>query len=221
MDTNTKSDIILDALQELLKTQDLQNISVNDIAQKAGVGKGSIYYYFNSKDAIVDALIERNYKIPLETAKELAKQKEISPYHRMALIFSACRNSSQMFSQSEGTLQKNGMFQTAQSQAYIHQKYLKYLINELKPYLTEIIQQEIDEGLIVFEYPEELAEIVLIVLTVKLDNHIIPSTSQEIENCIRALITLLEKGTGTQEGALNYLTDFETTTKNNNNSNIS
>ena len=61
------------------------------------------------------------------------------------------------------------------------------------------------EGLCQFDYPEQLAEIVLIVLTVKLDNSIIPSTSEEIETCINALILLLEKGTGTTSGVLNYL----------------
>ena len=59
---------ILDALQTLLENQELQNISVSEIAQTAGIGKGSIYYYFPSKDAILQALVERNYEKPLQTA---------------------------------------------------------------------------------------------------------------------------------------------------------
>ena len=69
-----KYDRILDALHQLLEDQTLQNISVSDIAKKAGIGKGSIYYYFPSKEAILDALIERNYEKPLKTAKSLAGQ---------------------------------------------------------------------------------------------------------------------------------------------------
>ena len=79
------------------------------------------------------------------------------------------------------------------------------MIAELKPSLTEIIKQEFEEGLCRFDYPEQLAEIVLIVLTVKLDNSIVPSSSEEIEACIHALILLLEKGTGTPSGLLDYL----------------
>lgn len=66
-----KYDRILDALQRLLENQTLQNISVSDIAKAAGIGKGSIYYYFPSKEAILDALIKRNYEKPLKTAKIL------------------------------------------------------------------------------------------------------------------------------------------------------
>ena len=57
----TKHDKILDALQELLDDRDIQSVSVSEIAQKAGIGKGSIYYYFPSKDAILDALIAVSY----------------------------------------------------------------------------------------------------------------------------------------------------------------
>ena len=60
---------ILDALQKLLANHELQSISVSEIAHTAGIGKGSIYYYFPSKDAILQALVERNYEKPLQTAK--------------------------------------------------------------------------------------------------------------------------------------------------------
>ena len=42
----TKYDLILDSLQKLLENRKLQTISVSEIAQTAGIGKGSIYYYF-------------------------------------------------------------------------------------------------------------------------------------------------------------------------------
>ena len=72
MPDKIKSEKILDALQQLLEEKSIQHISVSEIAAKAGIGKGSIYYYFPSKDAIVDALIERSYEMPLDTAKNLS-----------------------------------------------------------------------------------------------------------------------------------------------------
>ena len=72
--------------------------------------------------------------------------------------------------------------------------------------LTEIIRQGIDNGEISFEHPASLAEIVLLVLTVKIDNTLIPSTREEIEQIILDLIVLLEKGTDNPKGSLNFLT---------------
>ena len=61
METTTKRDLILDAFRDLLVDDDIQHISVSKIAKQAGIGKGSIYYYFSSKDEILDALIKRTY----------------------------------------------------------------------------------------------------------------------------------------------------------------
>ncbi len=200
MSESNKSNLILDALQQLMKEKDIQNISVSEIARAAGIGKGSIYYYYPSKDAILDALIRRSYEQPLQTAKNLSAQTNVSSFTRMAMLFQACRSSSAIF------LNNNHLSEaTAQSLALLHQKHLNYLISQLKPALSDIISQGIANGEIHFEYPEALAEIALIVLAVKLDNSIVPSTSEETEKTLQGLIALLEKGTDVPAGTLEYL----------------
>ena len=204
MRNSTKYDKILDALQSLLEHKTLQNISVSEIAQTAGIGKGSIYYYFPSKDAILDALVKRNYESPIQTAKTLSRQTDISSFTRMAMIFQTCRNSSSAFRYHQsGTLETN-----ANEESFLHQKYMKHLISELKPELTEIIQQGIESDDIHYDQPAALAEIALIILTVKLDNTLVPSSEEEIEDTIRGLISLLEKGTENPPGSLIFLTVF-------------
>ena len=200
MPNQQKYERILDALQELLENHKLQSISVSEIAETAGIGKGSIYYYFPSKDAILEALVERSYEKPLQTAKALAGRTEISPFIRMAMIFEACRNSSSEFIKSE-----NNKNSGTQEKSFLHQKYINHIITELKPVLAEIIRQGIKAGQICFSAPDALAEIVLIVLTVKMDNTLVPSSKEDIENTISALVSLLEKGTDNPPGSLNFL----------------
>ena len=188
MSDQTKAQKILDALQTLLENRDIRTISVSEIAQTAGIGKGSIYYYYPSKDAILEALIRRNYEKPLAVAKSLAHQTEVSPFTRMAMIFQACRNSSSEFLKSE-----SNSIAGAQEKSFLHQKYVSHMIAEMKPVLAEIIRQGIQQGEIHFDRPEALAEIVLIVLTVKRDNTLVPSSHEEIRDTIAGLVTLLEK----------------------------
>lgn len=200
MKDRTKYDLILDALQTLLQKKDMKTISVQEIARTAGIGKGSIYYYFSSKDKILEALIERSYKKPLELAKNLTAQTDIPALTRMAMLFQACRTSS-----AEFLRQRKPSTMTGAEKAFLHQTYINYLVTELKPVLTSIIEQGIETGDIEFDYPAALAEIVLIVLTLKLDNTIVPATEEEIAQTIRGLISLLEKGTGNATGVLNFL----------------
>lgn len=203
MKEREKYNRILDSLQGLLTEKNIQSISVSEIARQAGMGKGSIYYYFPSKDAIVDALVERSYQKPLEKAKQIAGQTGIPPFTKMAMLFEACHDSSaEYLKQGASSVAEENY----QEKAYFHQKFQRHLIEQLKPVLTEIISQGIECGQICFDYPEELAEIVLIVLSVKIDNTLIPSSREQIENTIRGLISLLEKGTGNPVGSLNFLT---------------
>ncbi len=203
MPDTKKYNRILDALQNLLEDSSIQNISVSDIAKKAEMGKGSIYYYFPSKEAILDALIERNYEEPLQTAKNLAALTEVSPFTRMAMIFQACRSSSAAF--LSHNRDNSDTIANAQNSALLQQKYMNHLISELKPALTEIIKQGIASGEIHFDYPAALAEIVLIVLAVKLNSTFLSSTAENSENTIQGLVSLLEKGANVPQGTLNYL----------------
>jgi len=149
-------------------------------------------------------LVKRDYEKPLETAKNLAQQTDMSPFTRMAMIFQACRNSSLEFH-----IRKNiSTPVTAPEEAFIHQKYMSHLISELKPALTDIIRQGIENREIHFDRPAALAEIVLIVLAIKLDNTLVPSASEETEETIMGLISLLEKGTENPAGSLNFLRAF-------------
>ena len=203
MKEREKYNRILDSLQGLLTEKNIQSISVSEIARQAGMGKGSIYYYFPSKDAIVDVLVERSYQKPLEKAKQIAGQTGIPPFTKMAMLFEACHDSSaEYLKQGASSVAEENY----QEKAYFHQKFQRHLIEQLKPVLTEIISQGIECGQICFDYPEELAEIVLIVLSVKIDNTLIPSSREQIENTIRGLISLLEKGTENPVGSLNFLT---------------
>lgn len=202
MPDTKRTDQILDALEKLLTEKKIQHISVSEIAKAAGMGKGSIYYYFPSKEAILSAMIERSYEEPIQTAKKLANQEEIPPFTRMAMMFQACRSASTSFLRHKESSENSSL----QEQAFLIQKYSYHLVSELKPALTKIIEQGINRGEIHFDYPDALSEIVLIVLVVKLSKLFTsPETEETDENTLRGLISLLEKGTDVPAGSLEYL----------------
>ena len=202
MATVSKRDQILDALRELLINDNIRHISVSDIAKKAGIGKGSIYYYFSSKDEILDALIKRTYSGALAFAKELVQRTDLSIFSRLSQITNACIAATQDFlRRSELVKDPTSSTERLYDSAYIHQQFMKYSIVDFKDIYTEIIQQEIDKGTINVDSPAEVAEIVLIVLTVKIDNTLSPSTEEETAKTLQSLITLLERSTGNSDGA--------------------
>jgi len=60
-------DAILDAAAAVLRKTGYDDATTNHVAEVAGVSVGSLYQYFPSKDALVDALLERH----LETVRRV------------------------------------------------------------------------------------------------------------------------------------------------------
>ena len=65
-------DAILDATDRLLARFGYRKMTVEDIAVEAGIGKGSIYLHFSSKEEVVLSHIDRIVDRLLERLKEIA-----------------------------------------------------------------------------------------------------------------------------------------------------
>lgn len=68
---DAKKSRILAAAMEIFAAKDYHEATVEEIAKKAGVGKGTIYQYFPSKQAILGNLYEYRHDIYLSGVEEL------------------------------------------------------------------------------------------------------------------------------------------------------
>ena len=65
-----KTAIILDAASKIFEKYGYQKTSMDDIAREAMIGKGTIYYYFSSKEDIFIAVLEKFLKEMIENITE-------------------------------------------------------------------------------------------------------------------------------------------------------
>ncbi len=56
--TTTKRDMILDSAYHLFQANGYHDTKIIDIAEKAGIGKGTVYEYFDSKESILFQLFQ-------------------------------------------------------------------------------------------------------------------------------------------------------------------
>ena len=50
---------ILDAAEDVFTRKGLDNARMDDIAKRTGLSKGSLYWYFKSKDDLIIAILDR------------------------------------------------------------------------------------------------------------------------------------------------------------------
>lgn len=66
---------ILDAALEVFGELGLQEASVDDVVERAGLSKGTLYWYFKSKDRLIGALMKRFFAQELGKVRKLQQGK--------------------------------------------------------------------------------------------------------------------------------------------------
>ncbi|GAA0135210.1 TetR/AcrR family transcriptional regulator [Paenibacillus sp. YSY-4.3] len=186
---------ILDAADELFALKGFDGTSTNDILEKVGIARGTLYHHFKSKEDIMDALIERYSDRLLGAAKEVAADKSLPVVERIIRVVMALNIS--------GGSSKEIMEHIHKPQnALMHQKIHKVIINGVPPILTEIIREGIAQGMFNTPYPYECMEMVVIYANTVFDDDMVALTDEERLSRMLAFICNVERLLGAESGSL-------------------
>lgn len=72
-DTNSKVLAMYQAVVDLIEEEEISGLKVSDIAHKAGIGKGTAYEYFSSKEEIIDNALRWDIQQRIEAVEEKIK----------------------------------------------------------------------------------------------------------------------------------------------------
>lgn len=192
-----KRNLILDTLEELLREQKGATCSVSDIAARAGIAKGGMYYYFSSKEDVFDALVDRIYAGIIDRCRDIAAEEGVDALEKLERLYRRYR-SSIVSSDVDAYLHQA-------SNAAIHQKSLATILESLSPLIRRIIEQGIEEGVFRCSYPQQLSDILLSVFCFLLDPGIFPWEPARQLSTLKALADLAEKGLDAPPGSLAFL----------------
>ena len=83
-------DLILESAAKLFRRQGFSATTLRQIASMAQIKAGSIYYYFDSKEAILDEVLDRGLRHVFESVKTAVKQAgKVSHRRRIGLAIEA------------------------------------------------------------------------------------------------------------------------------------
>ncbi|MFT5871296.1 MAG: AcrR family transcriptional regulator [Clostridium sp.] len=186
---------ILDAADKLFCQKGFDGTSTNDIIEKVGIARGTLYYHFKSKEAIMDALIERYNVRILGAAQEIAADKSIPVNKRIISVVMALNING-------GSGKKIMEHIHTPQNALMHQKIQKVILRGVTPILTGIIREGIEKGLFSTLYPYECMEMVVAYTNTVFDDDMVKMTSEERASRIQALGFNAERLLGAQRGSL-------------------
>lgn len=199
-----KKEIIIEAAEKLMSVAPYKDISVDAIAKQAGIGKGSIYYYFKSKDDIVYSLIEQSYRRALREYFDVIRSKShlSAPEKIKDLFLNVIKRD---FGENERNLL---VTLNLNNDITLHNKMQNIAVQELSPVLAEILCQGIREGSIKTDTPSESAEMIIVMLTFFLDDITSPKNRESVKNKLKIFANVLETCLKTDPGSFDFLYTF-------------
>ncbi len=152
---------ILDVTQRLVYTRGYEQTAIQDILDELQISKGAFYHYFDSKQALLEALIERMRQEVEPLILPIAQDPHLPTLEKLQCFFDVAGRWK--------TAHKTYILALlrvwyADDNAIVRQKVQADLIKWATPWLTAIICQGIQEGVLTTPFPDQAGAIVLSLL---------------------------------------------------------
>ena len=170
-----------------------ENTSVDDIITEAGIAKGTYYYYFESKEATLEAVIE----MMIEKAEIVAKAALMNPVpipQKLASVVYAFQPNKDEIVITDVLERKENIV--------MHDKIGKKIVEVAVPILSDIVREGIAQGIFACTNVEERVKMLLIMSQNMFDYGAYSNKDIEV------YVDMLEKSLGAKEGTMSFISEF-------------
>ncbi len=184
---------LLQIAYRLFLTRGYENTSVDGIIEEAGIAKGTYYYYFESKEQMLEEVIDMMIRAQAEQASKMLEADMPVP-QKVAAILGCFR-----LSQDEQTIEEA---LSRPENVLMHDMTNKKIIETIVPIMSEAVKEGVETGMFSCEDIPERVRIIMIVSSRLFDDL---SFSQRD---VIVFIDMIEKLLGAKEGTMAFVKDF-------------
>lgn len=185
---------ILDVAEELFVTKGYDKTSTNDILDRIGIARGTLYYHFKSKEDILNAMIERINSSLIARAQTIASDTSIPVIDRFVMTIAGLKVDSEIGQEIIDQVHKP-------QNALMHQKMQKNLLEGILPILVRLVDEGKRQGIFHMEYPAETIEMLILYSGTVFDGDY-DEPGERIGKRIEAFLFNTERLLGAKEGSV-------------------
>jgi AcrR family transcriptional regulator len=170
-----------------------ENTSVDEIIEEAGIAKGTFYYYFETKEQMLEEVIGMMIEQETENARRILKAGIPVPQKIIGIISSLRPGQEEL--PIEGALMRP-------ENIVMHGKTRKKIVEKAVPLLSEVVEQGIAEGIFSCDcIPERVRMLLLISSDLFDEGHF-------TERDIAVFIDMTEKLLGAEPGTMGFIREL-------------
>ena len=188
---------IITAARELFQTQEYEKTTMRDVKEKLGIAKGTIYYYFKSKEELLEAVVETIVEEDIAFQQELLEKSSGNALDKLRILITS-NNLSDSQEEILDHLHRPG-------NSGMHTRQLAVTITKLAPLYGQLMQEGCEEGLFQTEHPLECAEFILAAVQFLTDVGIYPWAEEDLLRRAMAIPALIEAQLKAPPGSFSLL----------------
>ncbi len=156
-----RRDAFVDAATNLIQTKGYAQMSVQDVLDELGASRGAFYHYFDSKGALLDAVMERLLTIGMTIAQQVVADPDRTAVDKVTAVFTGIARWKN--ERRELMLELLNVW-LSDDNAIVREKLRRGMARRLTPILAEIIGQGCREGVFDASSPDGAARALVAVL---------------------------------------------------------
>ncbi len=156
-----KRNTILDVAQRYITTKGYEQMTTQDLLEALQISRGAFYHYFESKQALLMALVERIGEQAEQLVLPIVSSREMPAQDKLLRFFAVLDQSKR---ENLDLLFAFMRVWYADENALFRQKLYLARIKRLAPWLSQIIREGVAEGVFTAPYPDQAARMILSLL---------------------------------------------------------
>jgi AcrR family transcriptional regulator len=153
-----KHNQILDVALRLVYTKGYDQMAIQDILDELQISKGAFYHYFDSKAALLQALIERMQREALQVLNPIVEDPHLPALEKLQRFFDAAV---QWKTARKALMLKLVRVWYTDHNAIVRQKTSAMMSKNAIPLITQIFHQGIGEGVLNISFPGQVGAVFL------------------------------------------------------------
>jgi AcrR family transcriptional regulator len=188
---------IIQAARGLFQTKGYEKVTMQEVMERLGIAKGTIYHYFQSKEEVLEAVVESIVEEQITRMQQVVNEAEGSALDKLRLLIQAGR-AAEGGEEILKSLHHSG-------NVGMHTRLLAVALIGQAPLYAELIRQGCEEGLFQTDHPLECAEYLLSALQFLTDTGVYPWTQDQLIRRAMAFPRLIEAQLKAPQGSFQFL----------------
>ena len=189
---------IIQTAERLFQKNGYSNTSVEAIIKEMGVAKGTFYYYFKSKEEVLQAIVDHTLDQVVAMVEQVANDESMDALTKMELILS----NSQIGNEDTQEVAEHLHLPANRE---LHEVTNIQTVLKLSPIFAKIIEQGNEEKVFNTKRPLETMQFLLVGGQFLLDGGLFDFSEQELVERRIVMQEIIEKALGAAPGTFNFM----------------